>query len=82
MFKLLSIQMRGQQLHDGKRHDIGIPGGRLRQIRYDTFKQILLEGVGKRELAIGRYAVVFGQRHGKPAFHSPALNDYDFRGKR
>ena len=45
-------------------------------------KSNLLENIGKREATIGRYAVVFGQLHRKPALHSPALDDNDFRAKR
>jgi len=80
--ELRLIEMGREQLHEP-------PGGKLRvekrrfgRVGQNPLKDLLQEGIGKGEAAVGANAEVRRQLHRKPPLHPFALNDDDFRFQR
>jgi hypothetical protein len=69
----------GQLSHDPPRRDLRIVSRRLPVLRQQGSEQLIQKGVGKRKADIGADALLAGQFHGKPAFHSLALDDDNLR---
>jgi len=68
----------GQDLHDAKGHGPAVRGRCFEKIGKHRMVKRIEKRVGKGKRDVGADAVSFGQFHGNPALHAPALNHDDF----